>query len=152
TPEDAPFPTQTSLYGASKLSGEALISAYAEGFGFQGIVLRFVSILGPRYTHGHVADFYRKLRQDPTRLEVLGNGKQTKSYLHIDDCVAAIQILVKRSDRSFAVYNLGTAEYCQVDDSIVWICDELGLRPDIAYTGGESGWVGDNPFIFLDCS
>src|SRR5262249_54570563 len=87
TPEDAPCPVQTSLYGASKIAGEGLISAYCEGFGFQGWIFRFVSVLGPRYTHGHVFDFFRKLSADPTRLEVLGNGTQRKSYMHVNDCV-----------------------------------------------------------------
>lgn len=152
TPEDAPFPVQTSLYGASKLAGEGLISAYAEAFGLQGIVLRFVSILGPRYTHGHVFDFYKKLRQDPEVLEVLGDGRQRKSYLHVEDCVNAVQTVLARFDGQFGVFNLGTDEYCMVDDSIGWICGELGLSPRRRYTGGESGWIGDNPFIFLDCS
>jgi UDP-glucose 4-epimerase len=152
TPEDAPFPVQTSLYGASKLAGEGLISAYAEGFGFQAAVLRFVSILGPRYTHGHVFDFYKKLLADPTRLEVLGNGNQRKSYLHVQDCVSAIKTVIEKADAPFEVFNLGTDEYCTVNDSIGWICSELGLSPRLEYTGGESGWIGDNPFIFLDCS
>jgi UDP-glucose 4-epimerase len=152
TPEDAPFPIQTSFYGASKLAGEALISAYAEGFGFQGVVLRFVSILGPRYSHGHIVDFYRKLRRDPTRLEVLGNGRQRKSYLHVDDCVRAVQIVIDRFDGKFGVFNLGTDEYCSVNDSIGWLCAELGLAPELSYTGGDRGWIGDNPFILLDCS
>ncbi len=152
TPEDGPFPIQTSLYGASKLAGEALISAYAEGFGLKAMVLRFVSILGPRYTHGHVFDFYKKLRADPTRLEVLGNGKQRKSYLHVDDCINAIQTVIRQADAPYEVFNLGTDEYCTVDDSIGWICSELGLSPRLDYGGGESGWIGDNPFIFLDCS
>jgi UDP-glucose 4-epimerase len=152
TPEDAPFPVQTSLYGASKLAGEGLISAYAEGFGFQAVVLRFVSILGPRYTHGHVFDFYKKLLADPTRLKVLGNGKQRKSYLHVQDCVSAIKRVIEKADAPFEVFNLGTDEYCMLDDSIGWICSELGLSPRLEYTGGESGWIGDNPFIFLDCS
>ena len=90
TPEDAPFPVQTSLYGASKLAGEGLIAAYCEGFGIQGCIFRFVSILGERYTHGHVFDFYKNLRRDPTRLRVLGNGHQRKSYLYVQDCVDAI--------------------------------------------------------------
>lgn len=85
TPEDAPFPLQTSLYGASKLAGEGMIAAYAAGFGFEGCIFRFVSILGERYTHGHVFDFYRSLREDPTRLRVLGDGTQRKSYLYIGD-------------------------------------------------------------------
>lgn len=152
TPEDVPFPVQTSLYGASKLAGEALISAYAEGFGFQGIVLRFVSILGPRYTHGHVFDFLKSLGSDPTQLRVLGNGRQRKSYLHVEDCVRAILLAVDTIKEPFAVFNLGTDEYCTVNDSIGWICGALGVAPALSYTGGESGWVGDNPFIFLDCS
>src|SRR5687768_15492917 len=90
TPEDAPFPVQTSLYGASKLAGEGLIQAYATGFGFNGMIFRFVSILGERYSHGHVYDFYRQLAADPTKLKVLGNGKQRKSYLYVQDCVDAI--------------------------------------------------------------
>lgn len=152
TPEDAPFPVQTSLYGASKIAGEGLISAYAEGFGFHGTVFRFVSILGPRYTHGHVFDFYRKLLADPTRLEILGNGLQRKSYLHVDDCVAALLLALDAAPGPFQVYNLGQDEYCQVNDSVGWICDELGLAPRLDYTGGDRGWIGDNPFIFLDAA
>lgn len=150
TPEDAPFPVQTSLYGASKLAGEGLISAYAEGFGLHALVFRFVSILGPRYTHGHVFDFYRQLREHPDRLHVLGDGMQRKSYLHVDDCVQAILTALERAQERFSIYNLGTSEYCRVNDSIGWICDELGLSVEITYSGGERGWIGDNPFIFLD--
>lgn len=150
TPEDAPFPVQTSLYGASKIAGEGLISAYCEGFGFHGTVFRFVSILGPRYTHGHVFDFYKKLLADPSRLPVLGNGLQRKSYLHVDDCVAALLLSLERAPGPFQVYNLGQDEYCQVNDSIGWITDELGLKPALEYSGGDRGWIGDNPFIFLD--
>src|SRR5262249_19006460 len=90
TPGGWPLPVQTSLYGASKLAGEGLIAAYCAGFGFQGFLFRFVSILGERYTHGHVFDFYRKLLDDPTRIEVLGNGRQRKSYLHVQDCIDAM--------------------------------------------------------------
>ena len=86
TPEDCAFPIQTSLYAASKLSGEALIHAYCEGFGFEGYVFRFVSILGERYTHGHVLDFYRQLREHPDHLKILGDGRQRKSYLYVQDC------------------------------------------------------------------
>ena len=150
TPEDAPFPVQTSLYGASKIAGEGLISAYCEGFGLHGTVFRFVSILGPRYTHGHVFDFYRKLLADPARLPVLGNGLQRKSYLHVDDCVSALLLALERAPAPFEVYNLGQDAYCQVNDSIGWIGDELGLTPRLEYSGGERGWIGDNPFIFLD--
>ncbi len=150
TPEDAPFPVQTSLYGASKLAGEGLIAAYGSGFGFEGCIFRFVSILGERYTHGHVFDFYRNLRKDPTRLSVLGNGKQRKSYLYIGDCLDAMLLAMEKTRRTIEVYNLGTNEYVEVNDSIGWICERLGLTPAMEYTGGDRGWIGDNPFIFLD--
>jgi UDP-glucose 4-epimerase len=153
TPEDCPFPVQTSLYGASKLAAEGLISAYAEGFGFQALVFRFVSILGERYTHGHVYDFIRQLRQDPRHLRVLGNGKQRKSYLYIHDCINAIFTAMRRRwPNRIETINLGTAEYVDVNRSIAIICKALDVRPRLSYTGGQRGWVGDNPFIFLDCS
>ena len=150
TPEDAPFPIQTSLYAASKLAGESLIQAYCEGFGFQGYIFRFVSILGERYTHGHVFDFCRSLQADPSRLRVLGNGLQRKSYLYIQDCVDAIFVALERAGDRVNVFNLGTDQYCQVTDSIGWITSHLGVTPHLDFTGGERGWIGDNPFIFLD--
>lgn len=150
TPEDAPFPVQTSLYGASKLAGEGLIAAYATGFGFQGYIFRFVSILGERYTHGHVFDFYRKLRDNPHQIEVLGNGQQRKSYLYVQDCLDAMLLVIEKATEPINIFNLGTDEYCRVDDSLGWICAHLGLNPRRNYSGGERGWIGDNPFIFLD--
>jgi UDP-glucose 4-epimerase len=150
TPEDAPFPLQTSLYGASKLAGESLIQAYCEGFGFQGYIFRFVSILGERYTHGHVFDFCRSLMSDPSCLRVLGNGKQRKSYLYVQDCVDAILVALERATGKINVFNLGTDEYCEVTDSIGWITSHLGVSPRLEFTGGDRGWIGDNPFIFLD--
>ncbi len=150
TPEDSPFPIQTSLYGASKLASEGLISAYCEGFGFCCSIFRFVSILGERYSHGHVFDFYRKLKANPARLLVLGNRKQRKSYLHVQDCIDAILIAFHRANNKINIYNLGLDSYCQVDDSIEWICKELNVNPVLEYSGGPRGWVGDNPFIFLD--
>ncbi len=158
TPEDAPFPIQTSLYGASKLAGEGLIQAYCEGYGFQGYIFRFVSILGERYSHGHVFDFYRGLLQNPAELSILGNGLQRKSYLYVQDCMDAIFFVIEKAQaksapeqsRRINIYNLGTDEYCQVNDSIGWITGHLGLSPGLKYAGGERGWIGDNPFIFLD--
>jgi UDP-glucose 4-epimerase len=150
TPEDAPFPVQTSLYGASKLAAEGLIEAYCTGFGFQGYIFRFVSILGERYTHGHVFDFYKKLLTNPRQIEVLGNGKQRKSYLYVQDCIDAIFAVVEGSREPVNIYNLGTDEYCNVIDSLAWICAHLGVNPERCYTGGERGWIGDSPFIFLD--
>jgi len=151
TPEDAPFPVQTSLYGASKLAGEGLIAAYCEGFKFQAWIFRFVSILGERYPHGHVFDFYKQLRAHPDHLDVLGNGHQKKSYLYVQDCIDAIFTAIEKSHDPVNIFNLGTDEYCEVKDSINWICSHLALEPEIRYTGGERGWIGDNPFIFLDC-
>ena len=155
TPEDAPFPIQTSLYGASKVAGESLISAYCEGFGFEGYVFRFVSILGERYTHGHIFDFYKQLTEHPDWLRVLGDGSQRKSYLYVQDCIDAILHVVRLQTAATAkhrtqIYNLGTAEYVQVKDSVRYICGALKLNPELRFTGGDRGWIGDNPFIFLD--
>ena len=150
TPEDAGFPVQTSLYGASKAACEGLIAAYCEGFGFQSWIFRFVSILGERYTHGHVFDFYQKLKADPTQLAVLGNGKQRKSYLYVQDCIDAIFIAMDKSNDKVNIFNLGVDGYCEVKDSIGWICEDLSLSPKLNYSGGDRGWIGDNPFIYLD--
>lgn len=150
TPEDAPFPVQTSLYGASKLAAEGLIAAYCEGFGFESWIFRFVSILGERYTHGHVFDFYGQLKTEPSRLRVLGNGKQRKSYLYVQDCLDAIQLAVATATEKVNIFNLGVDGYCEVNDSIRLICESMGVDPELEYTGGDRGWVGDNPFIFLD--
>ncbi len=153
TPEDCPFPRQTSLYGASKLAGEGLIQAYCEGYGFSGVLTRFVSIMGERYTHGHLFDFVRALREDPTQLTVLGNGKQRKSYLYIGDCVRAVTGLLDRHrDGGCHAYNLGTDEVTVVDRSVEAICHHMAISPEITHTGGERGWVGDSPLIHLDCA
>jgi UDP-glucose 4-epimerase len=155
TPEDAAFPIQTSLYGASKVAGETQLQAYCEGFGFEGYIFRFVSILGERYTHGHIFDFYRQILRDPTRLTVLGDGTQRKSYLYVQDCLSAMLHVISAATAASAkhrsiVYNLGTNEYCTVKDSISWICGRLGVEPKLEFTGGNKGWIGDNPFIFLE--
>jgi len=151
TPEDAPFPIQTSLYGASKLAGEGLIAAYCEGFGFQAYIFRFVSLLGERYSHGHVFDFFRSLRRNPNELRVLGNGRQRKSYLYVQDCLDAMLLAIERSHDKVNIFNLGTDESCEVNDSIGWITAHLGIAPALSYTGGERGWIGDSPLITLDC-
>jgi UDP-glucose 4-epimerase len=150
TPEDAPFPIQTSLYGASKAAGEGLIAAYCAGFGFQGYIFRLVSIVGERYTHGHIVDFYQQLKDDGSKLRVLGNGRQRKSYLYVHDCIDAILLAIEQSRDRVSIFNLGSESYCEVNDSIGWICDALGVTPAIQYCGGDRGWVGDNPIILLD--
>lgn len=152
TPEDAPLPIQTSLYGASKLACEGLLEAYCEGFGFRSWIFRFVSILGERYTHGHIFDFYKKLLEDPNHLAVLGDGRQKKSYLYVGDAIRAILIAVERAQEKVNIFNLGTDEFSEVNDSVRCICEALGLSPKMTYAGGVRGWVGDSPFIFLDCT
>lgn len=158
TPENCAIPIQTSLYGASKMACEGLISAYCEGYGFEGYAFRFVSLLGPRYPHGHVFDFVKQLLTDPTRLVILGDGNQRKSYLHVDDCLNALHLICEElrtaalTKHKYQVYHLGVPSYCTVAQSAAWICDEFGAMPDIIFSGGERGWVGDNPFVFLDVS
>ena len=152
TPEDAPFPIQTSLYGASKAAGEGLITAYCAAFGLQAFIFRMVSILGERYTHGHIADFYRQLRRDPRALHVLGNGRQRKSYLYVQDCIDAMLIAAERARAAVNIFNIGCQSSCEVRESVGWICEALGLTPRIEYGDGDRGWVGDNPVIILDTS
>ncbi len=152
TPEDAPFPIQTSLYAASKLAGEGLVAAYAAGYDFTAVTFRFVSILGERYTHGHVFDFYRALKHDPAHLRVLGDGRQEKSYLYVQDCIDAMLTVVghHQDEPGAHVYNLGTEETIAVDDSVAIIVEQMGLSPEIEHTGGQRGWTGDSPLIRLD--
>lgn len=152
TPEDAPFPIQTSFYGASKLACEGLIAAFCEAFGFQSWIFRFVSVLGKRYTHGHIFDFYRKLKANPTVLQILGNGLQTKSYLDVGDCIDGMLTGIAKGVEKVNVFNLGVDATIQVKDSIAIICGYLGLKPELQFTGGMRGWVGDSPLIHLDVS
>lgn len=152
TPEDAPFPVQTSFYAASKLAGEGLVAAYSTGFGFTTVICRLVSVLGERYTHGHVFDFHRALRADPGHLRVLGDGRQRKSYVYVGDCVSALvhAASVHEQDPGVYIYNVGLDETITVDESVTTISSYLGLDPDVEHTGGPRGWVGDSPLIYLD--
>jgi len=156
TPENCPIPAQTSLYGASKMAGEGLVAAYCEGYGFEGYSFRFVSLLGPRYPHGHVFDFVKQLLADPTRLQILGDGTQRKSYLHVEDCVGAIMHICNdapsagSSRKRHEVYHLGVPAFCLVRESAQWICDEMGVAPQLQFGSGSRGWIGDSPFVFLD--
>ncbi|MEM1205017.1 MAG: NAD-dependent epimerase/dehydratase family protein [Acidobacteriota bacterium] len=154
TPEDAPLPVQTSLYGASKLAAEGLITAYCHGFGFSACIFRFVSILGPRYSHGHVFDFVRKLLANADEIEVLGDGRQVKSYLHVRDCIEGMRTAAGtlKEPGQIVLRNLGHKDSCTVDDSLGWISGRLGVEPRRRYTGGERGWVGDSPRVHLDCA
>ena len=152
TPENTAFPVQTSFYASSKLAGEGLLTSYCEGFDFQCYIFRFVSILGERYTHGYVFDFYKQLLDHPEELHVLGNGKQRKSYLYIQDCLEAMMLVISKSKDRVNILNLGTDEYVEVVDSIKCITSYLGVDPRLTFSGGDRGWIGDSPFIFLDCN
>ena len=152
TPEDAPFPVQTSLYGASKLACEGMIAAYAEGYGIRARTFRFVSVLGQRYSHGHVFDFMMQLARDKTRLHILGDGRQRKSYLHVDDCIDGMLLALEKSDERVGIFNLGANEVCEVLDSVNWIRRRLRVSPQLSFSGGRQGWIGDNPLIHLDTS
>ena len=150
TPENVPL-IQTSLYGASKLCGEAMIHAYGEYFGIRSNIFRFVSWTGPRYTHGVVFDFIKKLKANPGSLEILGDGKQVKSYLDVSDGVSGILTALEKSPELKGCYNLGHDDSMCVLDLANIVCDEAGFG-DVKYqlTGGSRGWVGDSPFVHLD--
>lgn len=150
TPEDI-TPIQTSLYGASKYSAEALIQAYCEYFEMKSWIFRFVSFMGPRYTHGVIFDFMKKLKQDPGTLHILGDGSQRKSYLHVEDGVNAILLAIEKAEEKVNIFNLGNKEWIAVTDLADIMCAKLNLN-DVQYTfsGGVRGWKGDTPFVHLD--
>jgi UDP-glucose 4-epimerase len=147
TPEDGPFPVQTSLYGASKVAAEGFATAFATGFGLGVSVCRLVSVLGERYSHGHVVDFVTSLMGDPRHLTVLGDGYQTKAYVHVDDCVAGLLAATGESFGTIGIYNVAGEGTMTVRESLSWTCEELGVDPEVRFTGGERGWIGDSPRI-----
>jgi UDP-glucose 4-epimerase len=134
-----------SLYGASKLASEGLLSAYAHCYGLRAYVFRFANIIGPRMTHGVIYDFFQKLRRDPTRLEVLGDGRQAKSYLWVDDCVEGMRLAERSSHDLVNVFNLGTADQVSVRSIAERVVAAFGGTARIEYAGGERGWAGDIP-------
>jgi UDP-glucose 4-epimerase len=141
-----------STYGASKLAGEALIAAYAHMFDLHGCAFRFGNVVGRRQTHGVGFDFIRRLRQDPTQLRILGDGRQSKSYVHVSDIVSAVLLAGSRVRRPFDAYNVATGDYITVREIADLACQCLGLAPDRVrynYTGGDRGWKGDVPVIRL---
>ncbi len=154
TKENASFPIQTSLYGASKLAGESLITSYSYAYGLESYIFRFVSILGPRYTHGHVVDFYNQLINNNETLKILGDGTQTKSYLHVNDCIRALNLALTKDDnlKLVNIFNIGTPETITVTNSARFISENMNLNPSFEYTGGSQGWIGDNPLIHLCCN
>jgi UDP-glucose 4-epimerase len=152
TPE-AYAPLQTSLYGASKLAAEAMIQAYCEYYGMRSWSFRFVSWVGERYSHGVVYDFVNKLRANPAELEILGDGNQRKSYLHVEDGIAGIFLALENLKAAKNVINLGHVEFLNVKELADIVCDEMSLK-NVRYrfTGGSRGWLGDSPFVLLDVS
>jgi len=152
TPEGCPL-VQTSLYGASKLAGEAMLQAYAEYFGIRSIAFRFVSWIGPRYSHGVVFDFVKKLRANPRQLEILGDGKQVKSYLDVRDGVSGIFCAVDGFQGKKGIFNLGHDAFLNVLDLARIVTSELGLDGvEFVTSGGERGWLGDSPVVHLETS
>jgi UDP-glucose 4-epimerase len=152
TPENY-APLQTSLYGASKYAGEAMIQAYCEYYGMRSFMFRFVSWIGERYSHGVVFDFMKKLRADPSRLQILGDGSQKKSYLYVKDGVTGIMLAIEKSAGNKNIYNLGHDDFMNVVDLAKIVFDELGLQNvKLEFTGGARGWLGDSPLVHLDTS
>ena len=151
TPENYGPMVPISLYGASKLASEALITAWIGTFGAKGYIHRFANIVGPRGTHGVIFDFIHKLKREPTRLEVLGDGKQEKSYMSARDCVNSMLHVIDREDGDSNLFNLGTGDTCSVSRIAEIVVEESGLNEvKIEYTGGKRGWAGDVPKTYLD--
>jgi len=152
TPEDYAPMVPISIYGACKLASEALIVAYAKTYRFDAVILRFANVIGPRSTHGVVPDFVNKLQSNPRVLEILGDGTQTKSYLHVEDCVSGI-IAATDYSKGTSFYNVGSEDQIGIRQVADIICHETGTTPRYSYTGGVDGgrgWLGDVKNMLLD--
>ncbi|MFH7918183.1 MAG: NAD-dependent epimerase/dehydratase family protein [Candidatus Aenigmatarchaeota archaeon] len=149
--EDSPT-NPISLYGASKLASEALIQAYCHVYDFQAWIFRLANIVGPRLTHGVIFDFINKLRKNPNKLEILGDGNQKKSYLFIEDCIRGMMILRRKGKERVNIFNIGNEDWISVKSIAKIICKKLNLRPKFKFTGGDRGWKGDVPLMILDIS
>jgi UDP-glucose 4-epimerase len=144
-----------STYGASKLACEGLIASYCHMFGLTARAFRFANVVGPRQTHGVGYDFIRRLKADPRRLRILGDGTQNKSYIHIDDVLAAIRIADERATANYEVFNVASEDYITVSEIADLAIKVSGLSPaevKLEYTGGDRGWKGDVPIVRFDCS
>lgn len=150
TSETAPI-KPISNYGASKTACEMYLRSYSSTYGIKGIALRYANIFGPRSDHGVMYDFFHKLKNNPSKLEILGNGKQEKSYLYITDCIEATLTSLK-TGKDFDAFNIGSKEQITVNEIADIISDEMGVDPEFEYTGGRRGWKGDVPEMLLDIS
>jgi len=149
TPENAPI-APISNYGAAKAASEYYVSTYSQLYGIKAIVLRYANIIGPRLTHGVIHDFYEKLEKNPKELEILGDGNQEKSYLHVNDAVEATLLAVQRTKKDFEVFNVGSEEKITVKKIAHLIVSTLSLENvQYKYTGGKIGWPGDVPIMLL---
>ncbi|MEM3556252.1 MAG: SDR family NAD(P)-dependent oxidoreductase [Candidatus Micrarchaeia archaeon] len=142
TPEEHPM-VPISNYAASKVACESYISSYAFTYGIKGVVLRLANIFGPYSTHGVMYDFYRKLKANPEKLEILGNGKQSKSYLYITDCLDAVLLASKKQKKVYDYFNVGSSEMTIVNEIARYVCSAMNVKPRFEYTGGKRGWKGD---------
>jgi UDP-glucose 4-epimerase len=150
TPENYAPMEPISVYGASKLAGEALISAYCASFGMRALVFRFANIIGERSNHGVIWDFVHKLRANPGELEILGDGRQTKSYLDVQSCVSAMLFAASNAKEAYNVFNIGSEDWVDVKTIADIIVEEMELPPvQYRFTGGDRGWVGDVPRMQL---
>lgn len=150
TPEEYGPLVPISLYGASKLACEALITSYSHTFDMRSWIFRFANIVGDRGTHGIIVDFIQKLRDNPQQLEILGDGKQSKSYLHVSECVKAIMFVVNNSNEAVNIFNVGSEDTINATEIGEVIVEEIGLENvEFTYTGGNRGWKGDVPRMLL---
>lgn len=150
-PEEYPRMIPISTYGACKLASEALISAYCHMFEFTGTVFRFANVVGPHQTHGVAYDFLRRLAKDPTRLRILGDGRQTKPYVHVEDVIAAMRLMEQQQTSGYDAFNVGTEDSLTVRDIADIIVERMGLsNVRYEFTGGARGWKADVPVYELD--
>lgn len=149
TPEDYPPIEPISVYGSSKVADESLLSTYGHTGSQRVWIFRFANIVGPRLRGAVVPDFIEKLREDPTTLEILGNGRQEKSYMHVEDCISAMLHVITETAEPVNTFNLGTRTTTSVTRIADIVATELGLDPDYSYTGGDRGWEGDVPKMRL---
>lgn len=154
---EAPYPTPKthgplepiSMYGASKLADEGVCSVYAHSHGLDVTIFRFANIVGPRLRGAVIPDFIMKLQDDPSELEILGDGRQEKSYMHVEDCIDAMFTVLADTDQPLTIANLGTHTTTSVTEIADIVCEELGVNPAYEYTGGDRGWTGDVPKMQL---